>query len=626
MKAKQILLGLSFCTVLASQSAFGQCAPVTSLFENFDSYETGNIVPNCWTRIVGNDSNNLAIVFGTVGNPAASGSKMLYQYAQLNSPASGTIAVLPEFSNVNAGTNWLKFKSKSTGAGSLDVGYVTDVANASTFVNIKTISIKNTVFTAPDATYSVAIPSTVPANARLAIRNYGTATGSHYIDDVSWETLPACVAPTDIAASEITKNSAKISWTASVTSPGNGYEIYYSTNNTYPTSATPATITGITGNSRTLSLAPSTAYYVWVRSACSGSESSDWTTTYVSLSTLCDYASISSVTGATVCPDTAATLSVAGDAGATFTWYDAATGGNVVGTGSSFTTPPLASTTTYYVSSSATASVQSVGLPSPSPLSTNTTASGVSNVGILFDAHVPFTLESVTLYPILQASSTAASLPGTVKIDVLNAAGTIVHTKTVSFTAYPANAPVAQIVNLGFPMIAGTNYRLRLSNFGWSSTGIAGFKIENGVANPAAIPGYPFALDGIVTLKSGVITAPPTNTPNFNLYHFFYDWKISTKCESPRVPVTATVGCLAVLDNHTKELLKLYPNPFKDILSISNVDNVKSISIIDTAGRVVKTIGKASKDINLSELKSGLYLVNLHYNDGSMRTVKVMKQ
>jgi len=340
----------------------------------------------------------------------------------------------------------------------------------------------------------------------------------------------------------------------------------------------------------------------------------------------CNYPAITSVTGATVCPNTSATLSVAGDPGATFTWYDAETAGNVVGTGATYTTPSLTSTTTYYVGTTGTTgAVQSVGIPAPSPLSTNTTASGVSNVGILFDALVPFNLESVTIYPILGASATVSSLPGTVKIDVLNAAGTIVHTKTVSYTAYPASAPVAQIANLGFPISAGTNYRLRLSTFGWSASGVAGFKIENGVANPAAIPAYPFVLDGIVTLKSGVITAPPTNTPNLNLYHFFYDWKISTKCESPRVPVTATVGCLAVSDSNTQDTVKVYPNPFKDILSITNTEKVRSISIIDAAGRVVKTIGKVPNDLNLSELGSGLYLVNLYYNDGSTQTLKVIK-
>jgi gliding motility-associated-like protein len=53
------------------------------------------------------------------------------------------------------------------------------------------------------------------------------------------------------------------------------------------------------------------------------------------------------VTGAAICAGNVATLSVA--AGDSFTWYDAPSGGNVVGTDQSFTTPVLTATKTYYV-------------------------------------------------------------------------------------------------------------------------------------------------------------------------------------------------------------------------------------------------------------------------------------
>jgi gliding motility-associated-like protein len=55
----------------------------------------------------------------------------------------------------------------------------------------------------------------------------------------------------------------------------------------------------------------------------------------------------------TVCAGNTASLSATTigtlPAGATITWYDAAFGGNIVGTGNSFTTPPINSNTIYYV-------------------------------------------------------------------------------------------------------------------------------------------------------------------------------------------------------------------------------------------------------------------------------------
>lgn len=56
-----------------------------------------------------------------------------------------------------------------------------------------------------------------------------------------------------------------------------------------------------------------------------------------------------SVSGTTICPGTAATLSVTSSNGGTYQWYNAATGGNLLGSTSSFTTPVLTRSTNYYV-------------------------------------------------------------------------------------------------------------------------------------------------------------------------------------------------------------------------------------------------------------------------------------
>lgn len=72
--------------------------------------------------------------------------------------------------------------------------------------------------------------------------------------------------------------------------------------------------------------------------------------------------------------------------------------------------------------------------------------------------------------------------------------------------------------------------------------------------------------------------------------------------------------------------IKAYPNPFADILNISDVKNVKSISIVDIAGRVVKTIDKPSSSLQLRELNSGMYMVILNMNDGSRQTIKAIKK
>lgn len=74
-----------------------------------------------------------------------------------------------------------------------------------------------------------------------------------------------------------------------------------------------------------------------------------------------------------------------------------------------------------------------------------------------------------------------------------------------------------------------------------------------------------------------------------------------------------------------KNAVSVYPNPFTDVLNISDVKGVKSISIHDVSGRQVKSM-KATTELNLSELKTGLYIVNLHMEDGTVRSIKAIKK
>ncbi|MBB4805003.1 hypothetical protein HNP38_000275 [Chryseobacterium defluvii] len=75
-----------------------------------------------------------------------------------------------------------------------------------------------------------------------------------------------------------------------------------------------------------------------------------------------------------------------------------------------------------------------------------------------------------------------------------------------------------------------------------------------------------------------------------------------------------------------KNSIKTYPNPFTEVLNISDVANVKSVSIMDVSGRLVKTIENPSSALHLGELRPGMYVVSLNMRDGSKQAVKVIKK
>src|SRR5690606_14569736 len=130
------------------------CGPATTMFENFDSYATGALLPSCWVRLMPTSGTAGTLSISLTG--PASGLRNVYQYTT-TANVSG-IAVLPEFSNVNAGTHWLRFKARTSSTalpGALEVGFVTDATDWNSFVNLQTLDIVNGTYN--DNYYTVVI-------------------------------------------------------------------------------------------------------------------------------------------------------------------------------------------------------------------------------------------------------------------------------------------------------------------------------------------------------------------------------------------------------------------------------------------------------------------------------------
>ncbi len=69
----------------------------------------------------------------------------------------------------------------------------------------------------------------------------------------------------------------------------------------------------------------------------------------------------------------------------------------------------------------------------------------------------------------------------------------------------------------------------------------------------------------------------------------------------------------------------IFPNPFNNKITIKNVENVQRINILDVTGRAIKTMSP-QKELNLSALQNGIYIINLNYKNGTVQNVKVIKE
>lgn len=190
-------------------------------------------------------------------------------------------------------------------------------------------------------------------------------------------------------------------------------------------------------------------------------------------------------------------------------WWDAATSGNVIGSGSPFTYTTAAgncsatTTTTLYAQSYSTSSFRrSVGLKTP-----GTTYTSAAGTGYRFDvnAGVTIKLDSVTIY---------AASSGAFVLELYNAAGTLLQVKTINNIVGNANA---QQIYVGFIIYSGTDYIFKVKN---SST----FNLWS-IAGAANANYYPLTIPGFLTIKSGVHSTLGNNV--LNRYYSLYDWKVT---------------------------------------------------------------------------------------------------
>lgn len=130
---------------------------------------------------------------------------------------------------------------------------------------------------------------------------------------------------------------------------------------------------------------------------------------------------------------------------------------------------------------------------------------------------------------------------------------------------------------------------------------------------------------------NGVITIPSTILPGRTKMRVRLYGAISNPNTTPCgnsyygqvEDYSLNVGTLAVSDVN-KVAFKYYPNPVKDILTLSSSEKVNSISIYNIAGQLIKA-NKDANTIDMSALSAGIYLIKT--NIGSeIQTFKVIRK
>ena len=88
--------------------------------------------------------------------------------------------------------------------------------------------------------------------------------------------------------------------------------------------------------------------------------------------------------------------------------------------------------------------------------------------------------------------------------------------------------------------------------------------------------------------------------------------------------MTAVLGTNDLSAENKKVIL--YPNPAKSTVNFKNADKIKSVDIYESTGRKVKSVKLESESINVSDLKSGSYYLEITLNDGTLSFEKLIKE
>lgn len=82
---------------------------------------------------------------------------------------------------------------------------------------------------------------------------------------------------------------------------------------------------------------------------------------------------------------------------------------------------------------------------------------------------------------------------------------------------------------------------------------------------------------------------------------------------------------LAVNEASAKSGLKVYPNPAVDVVNLTANKEIKSVNIYDLSGKKVKSTTD-TKQINVSNLAKGTYILQAYYGNGSVENTKIIKK
>ena len=352
-----------------------------------------------------------------------------------------------------------------------------------------------------------------------------------------------------------------------------------------------------------------------------------------------------SATGDTICDgDTATVMAMSADG--PITWYDAMTGGNVVGSGDNLSVAPTA-TTSYYAEAKAAVGYSddfesyNVGDFIAQSNTTNWATWPGGTLGGLYDAPVS-NAQAASGSNSLHLDNSASNVPD----PVLPFGGqtwtsgsfeftTNLYVETTAYFNLQGSANIGTVwaMEMTFTGAGGLTDPFTYDLGGGALTGTyPGTGVWFNVTLKCAdltTGTWELFIDGV---SKGTATLPNgTAVGGCNLYaaagnNYYVDdigWSAvaADACTGARTEAVVTVVDCSNITELTKGNMEVYPNPNNGEFVITTSNEVMNVTITDVRGKVVysnNSVNNHTINVNLSDLEKGLYMINVETANGTM--------
>jgi Secretion system C-terminal sorting domain/Ig-like domain CHU_C associated/Lysyl oxidase len=290
-------------------------------------------------------------------------------------------------------------------------------------------------------------------------------------------------------------------------------------------------------------------------------------------------------------------VTLSGSGSGTLYWYDAPTGGNLIGIGNQIESPVVNQNTIFYAAVPAFTQALSYKIGKTDK---NVSGGGFTDDNTnyqLFDVFQPFVIKTVKVY---------AETAGTRIIELRDGSGAVLQSKTVILPAGESR------VTLNFNVPLGNDLQLGLGHHSLAK-----------LHRDAGTFAYPYKIQDVAQINAA--------SSGLGFYYYFYDWdieEIPATCSQRRVGilVETTRNCVSTdAENPAETALQIHPNPHQGIFKIEGITEAVNIKVLDILGREVhRQAMERGEAISASHLSKGVYFVQIYKGEVLEKVLKTV--